>query len=242
MNILIVNDDGPGTIGTEFLRKAVKDRWPRATHIITLTPDACRMGFGMAMSAVNFEEIDLVKAKTGKDRYQFRVRPVSLVYIAFMRRDLFLPGKGNWDLVVSGINYGKNVGFDVYHSGTVGQAFVASTGFRTPAWAFSQDIGEKNGNVIADAEEHDFQVAYEDIAKILREAPPSPGEVFNVNFPMGKSEGIRYASLAHYSAVQTPPVELVPRAAQDDTDVVRLQKGFTTISRLELRAGPALGR
>jgi len=242
MNILIVNDDGPETIGTEFLRKAIKDRWPRATRVITLTPDACRTGFGMAMSPVAFDQVDLVKAKTGKDRYQFKVRPVSLVYIAFMRRDLFLPGKGNWDLVVSGINHGKNVGFDVYHSGTVGQAFVASTGFRTPAWAFSQDIGEKNGNQIEEAEEVDYQSAFEDLSKILREAVPSPGEVFNVNFPLTKSKGIRYTGLAHYSAANTPPVELVPRAHHEDSDIVRLEKGYTTISRLELRAGPALGR
>jgi len=196
----------------------------------------------MAMSPVDFEKVDLVKAKVGKDRYQFKVRPVSLVYIAFMRRDLFLPRKGNWDLVVAGVNHGKNVGFDVYHSGTVGQAFVASTGFRTPAWSFSQDVGAKDVNDIAESEDSDYKIMFEDLPKILREAVPSPGEVYNVNFPVEKSLGIRFVSLAHYSPTQTPPIDLIPRANNEDSDVIRLEKGYTTISRLELRAGPALGR
>lgn len=43
------------------------------------------------------------------------------------------------DLVLSGINYGKNVGMDVTYSGTIGAA-IEATMFGIPAIALSQDV------------------------------------------------------------------------------------------------------
>jgi 5'-nucleotidase len=85
-----------------------------------------------------------------------------------------------FDLVLSGINYGVNLGADIVYSGTVGAIFEAAR-MHIPAIAFSS---LPDGQEIA-AKYLDEVYAYITENKLFDECP-----LFNVNIP-NQSKGIR---------------------------------------------------
>lgn len=81
------------------------------------------------------------------------------------------------DYVLSGINNGYNVGYDIAYSGTLGAAFEAARS-GIPAAAFS---------VTSNAHLEGARPYLRDVLQELLQTPPSPGKVWNVNFPaLGK--------------------------------------------------------
>jgi 5'-nucleotidase len=81
------------------------------------------------------------------------------------------------DVVLSGINNGYNVGFDIAYSGTLGAAFEAVRN-GIPALAFSA----ASDTHLPAAEPYLVELMGQ-----LLEQPPAAGEVWNVNFPALKS-------------------------------------------------------
>lgn len=110
MNILLTNDDGYEAEGLGFL----KDYFDRKGHQVYISaPDREKSGFSHSVTIK--DEIRLVKEfETG---CVLRGTPADCVFVAV--NEIF---KNKIDVVVSGINHGRNVGRDIFFSGTIGAA------------------------------------------------------------------------------------------------------------------------
>ena len=84
------------------------------------------------------------------------------------------------DFVLSGVNAGWNVAFDIAHSGTLGAAFEAAM-YGVPAIAFSNAH-----NASLDQPE---KLLVRILRELIEQEPPKHG-VWNVNFPAGEPKGI----------------------------------------------------
>lgn len=83
--------------------------------------------------------------------------------------------KGTFDLVISGINRGLNLGIDVLYSGTLGAMFEAAT-FGIPAIALSTKVGGFDESMEALEEIKDFFVGHNLLKK---------NSLYNINIPLG---------------------------------------------------------
>jgi 5'-nucleotidase len=106
-------------------------------------------------------------------------------------------------LVVSGINYGANMGIDVHYSGTVSAAFEAST-LGVPAIAMSQVLGD--GFTFTAAARFARLLA----TRVLERGLP-PGTLLNVNVPPVIPRGVRFTRLGKHRYVEGIVASVDPR-------------------------------
>ena len=233
MNILITNDDGVSAQGISVLAKAAA-RFGRVTVVAparqcSAMSHRITLGSPLRLEAVEFPWENV----TG---YSLEGTPADCVKAAL---DVILPERP--DVVLSGINHGYNVGFDVVYSGTVGAAMEALMN-GIPAIALSQnDVGS-------------FSVAEAYLPQVLEELlpqAPSRREIWNVNFPTEACQGIlRERTLAaggYYSGslyraeteqgthLQYPPNldvdNSIPRGAES-SDLNAVIRGYVSIGRV----------
>jgi 5'-nucleotidase len=107
------------------------------------------------------------------------------------------------DLVVSGINFGLNLGDDVTYSGTVSAAFEASL-LGIPSVAFSQEVGDPFSFVPA----ADFACEF---VRLLLSEPQPRDLLLNVNLPSGPHRGVRLTRLGKRVYRQTVVEKEDPR-------------------------------
>ncbi len=110
------------------------------------------------------------------------------------------------DLLVSGINHGKNTGDDVTYSGTIAAA-IEATILGCPAVAFSQHFGEERGNI-------DWDIARKHIPKVLLALAGmelSPQTLINVNIPRVSDEpkGMIVVPQGHYEVTKDDLMECI---------------------------------
>src|SRR5215212_11660594 len=91
------------------------------------------------------------------------------------------------DLIVSGINFGPNLGDDVTYSGTISAAFEGAL-LNIPSIAFSALVGEHFSF------DPCAQFAGALVEWFLRQ-PRDPQVILNVNFPLARFEGLRVTRL-----------------------------------------------
>ncbi len=229
MHILLTNDDGIFAPGLAALYKklvrlgdvsvvAPAESKSGASHSITLEPLMC-------------DKVDL----TGKfEGYSVSGSPADCVKLGVKE----LTTKPV-DLVVSGMNYGANVGINVYYSGTVAAAMEAAF-FSIPSVAVS----------VAFEEDTDFDAAAEyGLGIIEKLLPLQPGNVININIPMlsmGKPKGVKVVAQStsgyheHYQSRRNEHGHLEYQLGggnyRDDenagTDTVALMNGFITVTAL----------
>lgn len=113
--ILLTNDDGYGTPELERLKEAL-ERLPD-TEVVVSAPSGNRSG---ASHSVSGEEMTVETVRRDGDVYAYSVSgtPADAVRYAVLTMGRDAP----FDLVVSGINQGANVGDVAHLSGTVGAA------------------------------------------------------------------------------------------------------------------------
>lgn len=162
MRILITNDDGLNSHGMLHLEaelSALGEVW-------AVAPDRERSATSMAISIRE----PLKLTKESPRRYRVSGFPVDCVNVC-----LFAEGFPEFDLVVSGINHGYNLGDDVHYSGTVGAARHAALHGRR-AIAVSAPIRSPQG---------DFRRVAGWLAQWLRAQlhELNTGVVYNVNYP-----------------------------------------------------------
>lgn len=181
MNLLITNDDGIDSEGIAVLARAAT-----AFGKVTVVAPAAQCS---AMSHKITIHGTLVMEKVdfpveGVDAYRLTGTPADCVKAA-LDTGVLVP-----DVVLSGINKGYNVGFDVVYSGTVGAAMEALLN-GIPAIALSKHhVGS-----FANAE-----ACLHEILDELLKSPCLPNEIWNVNFPTGECRGIlRDRTVAHMS-------------------------------------------
>ncbi len=114
MRILVTNDDGINAPGVWAVAEAMTD----LGKVSVVAPDRDQSGVGMARTLLNILRVSEVESKLdGVTAHSVSGTPSDCVILA--DGSLF-PEK--FDLVVSGINDGANLGLDVLDSGTVGGA------------------------------------------------------------------------------------------------------------------------
>ena len=233
MRILITNDDGIGAQGIAVLARAAAG-FGRVTVVAparqcSAMSHRITLGRPLRLETVEFPV-------PGVTAYSLDGTPADCVKASL---DAILPEKP--DVVLSGINHGYNVGFDVVYSGTVGAAMEALMN-GIPAMALSQnDVGS-------------FDIASQYLPQVLAELlpqAPSSREIWNVNFPTERCQGILrdrtlapggyYSGSLHRSEaegaahLQYPPMldvdNSIPRGPET-SDLNAVIRGFISIGRV----------
>lgn len=176
MRILVVNDDGIQAEGIRLLAQEVSG----LGEVWVIAPDSqCS---AMSHRITVHGDIHIRESKfpvKGVWAYCVSGTPADCVKVGI---GYLMPEKP--DVVLSGINHGYNIGFDIAYSGTVGAAIEAVLN-GIPAIAFSNE-----GNGIYDvAKEYLHPVVRDLLGRTI-----SAGEIWNVNFPgctLAEYQGIR---------------------------------------------------
>lgn len=176
MRILATNDDG---IYSEGLRELAEALAPLG-DVMVVAPDREQSATGHSLTLNRPLRIRKVR----EHWYTVDGTPTDCVNLAVQGALREAPP----DLVVSGINFGGNLGDDVTYSGTVSAAFEANL-HHLPAVAFSQDIAEGFSFAVAAAFAHDL------IAELIASSFP-PDLLLNVNLPATQLRGVRFTRLS----------------------------------------------
>ena len=168
-HILVTNDDGIDSPGIQALATAL-----RAVGEVTVVAP-CGQQSGTSMSITIDQEFRVRATPAGSC---VNATPASAVRLAVSE----LAPESGFDLVVSGINIGANVGEISHMSGTVGAAMMGAY-LRMPAVAASQD-GSPG------AFEHAAGIVARFVAE-LRRRGPEIGIVYSLNFPVATAAETR---------------------------------------------------
>ncbi len=175
MRILVTNDDGIFSEGIRVLVDALRplgDVW-------VVAPDREQSATGHSLTLHR----PLRMQRLEEQEFSVDGTPTDCVNLAV----LWLLKESPPDLVVSGINFGLNLGDDVTYSGTVSATFEASL-LGIPSIAFSQEIGEHFSFDRAAEFAADF------VDAVLAEPLP-PDLLLNVNLPVGAIKGVSFTRL-----------------------------------------------
>ncbi len=186
MRILVTNDDGIDAPGLHALANAMCDL-DGGHEVVVAAPDTEYSGAGAALGALHLikpviRRVDLPNVRTN-DIWSVSGAPA--LCVMFARLGAF---GAPFDLVISGINPGANVGRAVYHSGTVGATLTARNG-KVSGVAFSQAV-DGYGVEGQAWDEAVRGMSFEPSAMIARvyvqalvDNPPDTPIVVNINVP-----------------------------------------------------------
>ena len=168
MRILITNDDGIYAPGINSSAKEISKKH----EVIMVAPLEQRSAFSHSITIrkpILVKEVKLPELSIKS--YGINGTPADCVRVAL---DKLIPD--NVDLVLSGINFGLNIGTDVLYSGTVSAAIEASL-YNIPSIAVSQQI--------VNTEEVNFNAAAKYACHILEKAKDYLNDniVLNINVP-----------------------------------------------------------
>lgn len=199
MNILISNDDGVFAPGIQALAKALKP----LGRIVIVAPESERSGFSSALTL----DRPLRPIQISEDIWAVNGTPADCVYLSM--NGLF---DFEFDLVVSGINSGANLGDDVLYSGTVGAAFEGRL-MKQPAIAVSLAGANVRSYLNVDDYEQAANWVYQFISNGILQLPPR--HILNINIPDVaeiKGEQVTYQG----QRIQSKPIttQVDPRGRQ----------------------------
>ena len=121
MRILVTNDDGIDSVGLHQLARAMTQHG----DVVIVAPDSEYSGAGAAIGAIHRIVPEVHRAQVDGVPEAWAVSGAPALCVFMGRLGAF--GEP-FDLVVSGINPGANVGRSVYHSGTIGACLTARNG------------------------------------------------------------------------------------------------------------------
>ena len=226
--ILITNDVG---IYSEGIRKLANALRPLG-DVIIVAPDREQSAASHALTLnrplrlLQLEENEWIVDGT----------PTDCVNLAVLK----LMKDARPDIVVSGINFGPNLGDDVTYSGTISAAFEGAL-LNIPSIALSALVGEH----------FSFNRCAEFAAELTRyilEQPRNPGIILNVNFPVTEFKGVRVTRLGKRIYSEGVIERLDPRGRKyywiggdaptwhpgEGTDFEAVQNGLVSITPLHL--------
>jgi 5'-nucleotidase len=189
MKILLTNDDGYQAPNIQNLYRKLSQNH----DVWIIAPENNCSGMSAAISFLKDTEIRQVEERI----YAVDGTPADCTYFGLLGIVDF-----EFDMVVSGINHGANLGTDVIYSGTVGAA-VGGRKLKYPPLALS----------VASYETVNMDFIVNKTAKIIDTIKSLPeqfhGKVFNVNFPdlsEDECKGIKITSLAKRGVPSKPIV------------------------------------
>lgn len=131
-NILLTNDDGYEAPGLRALSEALAD----FAEVSIVAPSSEKSGAAQSLTLRQ----PIVTQQVAERHWSVDGTPADCVIVALHK---LLPKRP--DLVISGINFGANLGENVYYSGTVGAAREAAL-HHLPAFAISLSSRERGPN------------------------------------------------------------------------------------------------
>jgi 5'-nucleotidase len=226
--ILVTNDDG---IYSEGIRK-LADALRTLGEVIIVAPDREQSAASHALTLnrplrmLQLEENEWIVDGTPTDC-------VNLAVLKLMKHN-------RPDIVVSGINFGPNLGDDVTYSGTISAAFEGAL-LNIPSLALSALVGEH----------FSFDRCAEFAVELTRHImaqPRNPGIILNVNFPVREFRGVRITRLGKRVYSEGVIERQDPRGRNyywiggeaptwhpgEGTDFEAVQNGFVSITPLHL--------
>jgi len=232
--ILLTNDDGFEAPGITALYEALT----AANHNVMLVAPATQQSGSSASSQTGGialkQHTDSIYSVTG--------RPADAVRIGLA--EVFKDT--NPDLVISGANFGQNVGRDVIVSGTVGAAATALT-FGIPTIAISVEIKFSELEDRFPSTLEAMQDAANLVVALLASEPKLPANaILNINYPAvakDQVKGVVATTLADHSVFdgtyrKLPDgtlrgnFNLIPPVRRG-TDAYELSQGYVTVTRLD---------
>ena len=229
--VLLVNDDGIDAPGFLILKKIAQDI---SNEIWILAPKSDKSGSGRSITLR--KDIKVVK----RDEKIFEVdgTPTDCVILGLNH---FMRGKSP-DLVLSGVNAGRNAADDVTYSGTVGAAWESAV-LGTPSLSLSQMYNKELGIDFSSAKMFGTSI----VKKLLLTGWPEAA-VININFPpipSNEVKGIKVAELDSHklsdniingnniSSFRIGSM-ITKEHQKEGSDLYELKNGFITITPLNL--------
>jgi 5'-nucleotidase len=226
--ILVTNDDGYASEGIQVLADALEG----LGEIWVVAPNSEQSAVSHALTLDRPLRIE----RLGTRRISVDGTPTDCVAIAMSS----LMEDGGPDLVVSGINFGYNMGADVHYSGTVSAAFEGVI-LGVPAMAVSLGVGEGLSFHLA------AKFACEVAEWILDHGLPHD-TLLNVNVPVGTPLGVKLTKLGVRRYTEGVIEETDPRGRRiywiggghpvwepiPDTDFHEVASGYVSVTPLHL--------
>jgi 5'-nucleotidase len=226
--ILITNDDGIFSQGIRLLASSLAG----IAEVFVVAPDREQSATGHSLTLSR----PLRMQKVEENWYAVDGTPTDCVNLAVLKvlRDR------RPDIVVSGINFGPNLGDDVTYSGTISAAFEGAL-LEIPSIAFSALVGENFS--------FDRCAAFAaELTKWALEHAKDPGVILNVNFPVGDWNGLKITKLGKRVYTEGVIERLDPRGRKyywiggeqptwhpgSDTDFEAVQAGYISLTPLHL--------
>ena len=199
MKILLTNDDGYKADNI----KSLYEELSKDHEVWIVAPKNNCSGMSAAISYLNEIEVTKVDEKI----YAVDGTPADCTYLGLLSIVDF-----EFDIVISGINHGANIGNDVLYSGTVGAA-VGGRNLKYPPIAISV--------ASYDAKDISFitKKSIELINKIIESSEIFVGKVININFPdISEDEyiGVRATGLSKRD-VPAKPIKIDDKSLSKET-------------------------
>ncbi len=225
--ILITNDDGVFSEGLKLLADALGE----IARVTVVAPDREQSASGHSLTLHR----PLRMQQLQENLFSVDGTPTDCVNLAV----LWLMKDSPPDLVVSGINFGCNMGDDVTYSGTVSATFEGTL-LGIPSVAFSQEVEE--------------QFSFERAAKfaqrfigVLLDEPLPEDLLLNVNIPAESPRGVELTRLGKRKYKQVVVEKEDPRGKryfwiagtpewqeEEGTDQAALSAGLVSVTPLHL--------
>ncbi len=232
VKVLVSNDDGIFSPGLHALALALSEV---ADSVLVVAPDVEQSASGHAITVRRPLRYTPTKLELPDNVTAFRVdgTPADCVVLG-------VHNGGRPDVLVSGINLGSNLGYDVTHSGTVAAAMEGTT-LNIPSLAFSLRTGDA---------ELDFSHAAAFAAlfapRVARAGLPER-TLLNVNFPVTKHKGVLLARQSTHNWQDTVVAREDPEGVpyywvagkpvgseEPDTDYTAVVGGYAAVTPLHL--------
>lgn len=238
MNILITNDDGIKSPGIWALTETLS----KIGNVLVVAPDKQQSGVGTSVSFLreNVTVTEVFSSVDGVKAYSVTGTPSDCVILGL--RSL---SSAHTDLLVSGINYGPNVGRDIPYSGTV-MATLGGYFRKIPSMAVSLAFKDRNSEMRFDIA---ARVAAS-IAENIKNGTIQTDAILNVNVPSIPFEFIKgikvtrtadfgYVRLADAIGKNADSYEVKinnPTETQNDdnTDVWAINAGYISVTPLHI--------
>jgi len=175
--ILVTNDDGVYSEGIKILARSLSG----LGEVFIVAPDREQSASGHSLTLTRPLRLQKLEERV----YAVDGTPTDCVSLAVQ----WLFKDHRPDLIVSGINFGLNLGNDVTYSGTVSATFEGTL-LGIPSVAFSQEVGE------GFSFEPAARFAQRLVETLLKSEVPKD-LLLNVNVPAGGYRGVRFTRLGY---------------------------------------------
>lgn len=240
MKVLFSNDDGYDAVGLATLYRVFKGSSNYDSFMCA--PISHKSAFSHAINC--HKDLEIQKLSGDIEGYALDGTPADCTRSALGGLFDF-----DFDLVLSGVNYGANIAHDIFYSGTIGAAREA-TFHGVLGIALSLDVSNCNHQVVTDEIVDYFQYTAK-ITKTIIDALPKEllsykESIININFPyLVPAKGIKLADLGLY----IQEVELYHSKKEDKdflalrnaektaetglgTDIYHLREGYIVVTAL----------